>query len=466
MATQTTYMVSPIIDSIKEKKLHHIPLQIKVPGSKSITNRVLLISALAEGSSIIYGCLFSDDSRHFLDCLKNLGFDVMIDEKKNIVRVTGNGGKIPRKEASIYVGSAGTAARFLTAMLGLSDGIYHLDASEQMKKRPMAPLLHSLSSLGVQITYQEKEGYFPFTLTSDPANYLYSHEITVNIDHSSQFLSALMMTGCLKKDGLQINIEGTHGFSYIQMTSTIMKQFGCQIYATSPQIYDIPPNQIYQAKQYQVEPDVSGACYFYAMSPLLHIPVLVSNIHLDSMQGDIRFLSILEQMGCKLYDTKEGILISPPPTLEYSGIEVDLSDCSDQTMTLAILSIFAKTPTTIKNIGHIRYQECNRLDAIYTELKRMQIDCTKTDTSITIYPGCPQPTCIHTYDDHRMAMAFSLVGLRVPGITIQNPDCCRKTFENFFELLDDITQIYQLESKILSNSHVSFADEMLLVYNE
>lgn len=173
MATQTTYMVSPIIDSIKEKKLHHIPLQIKVPGSKSITNRVLLISALAEGSSIIYGCLFSDDSRHFLDCLKNLGFDVMIDEKKYIVRVTGNGGKIPRKEASIYVGSAGTAARFLTAMLGLSDGIYHLDASEQMKKRPMAPLLHSLSSLGVQITYQEKEGYFPFTLTSDPANYLY-----------------------------------------------------------------------------------------------------------------------------------------------------------------------------------------------------------------------------------------------------------------------------------------------------
>lgn len=433
----TTYAVIPILNSIQEKASHsNIPsLEVEVPGSKSITNRALLIAALANGTSTLHGTLFSDDSRHFLNCLIQLGFDISIDENNHTVTIDGKNGSIPKKEASIYVGSAGTAARFLTAMLGLSNGSYYLDSSAQMKKRPMAPLLHSLMDLGASITFYEKEGFFPFSIQTSS---LQKNEITVDIEHSSQFLSALLMSGCVNPTGFHIHIKGTHGLSYIKMTMDMMQQFGCQVWNPSTSEYIIAPNQQYHACTYQIEPDVSAACYFYAMAPLLGLTVRVKQIHLNSIQGDIRFLHILEQMGCNLEDTTDGILLSAPSSGTYPGVEVDLSDCSDQTMTLAVLAIFANTPTTIKNIGHIRYQESNRMEAIRVELTKMGISCIEEENNLIIYPGIPKPALIETYDDHRIAMAFSLIGLRSDGIVIQNPACCRKTFETYFNLLDSI----------------------------
>lgn len=414
-----------------------VTLSVNVPGSKSITNRALLLAALAEGTSVLKGALFSDDSRHFLSCLKELGFPVETDENNHTVTVTGFGGKIPRKEASIYVGSAGTAARFLTAMLGLSDGIYHLDSSEQMRKRPMKPLLDSLSSIGVKVIYGEREGFFPFTLIGSAHT---KNSIEVNIGSSSQFLSALLMSAPMKPEGLKISLVGEkHALSYVAITARMMKQFGCTVKAPAEGQYIIPAASSYRPQNYQIEPDVSAACYFYAMAPLLGGAVQVRHVHKDSMQGDIRFLSILEAFGCKLADTPEGIRISCSSPRSYQGIEVDLSDCSDQTMTLAALAPFASSPVTIRNIAHIRLQESNRIQAIITELTRLGIRCHELEDGIYIEPGIPRAAAVETYEDHRVAMAFALIGLVVPGIQIRNPACCKKTFEEYFKMLDEIT---------------------------
>ena len=426
----STYHVKPIKGPVH--------LSLSVPGSKSITNRALLLAALADGTSTLYGTLFSEDSRHFLSCLQELGFPVTIDEEHCIVTVTGYGGNIPKKEASIYVGSAGTAARFLTAMLGFSNGIYHLDASEQMRKRPMKPLLDALASIGSHITYHGAEGCFPFTITGSSCN---KNSIEINIGNSSQFLSALLMSAPLMPNGLSITLVGEkHSLSYVNITTHMMKQFGCQVETQKKGHYIIPAHQNYHPQNYQIEPDMSAACYFYALAPLLGGSVQVSHIHLDSMQGDIQFLTILEQMGCSLIDSDKGILLKCDMPRTYPGFDIDLSSCSDQTMTLAALAPFASSPVTIRNISHIRLQESNRIEAILTELTRMGITCKELTDGIFIEPGMPNSALIETYNDHRMAMAFSLIGLLVPGIIIQNPACCKKTFETYFDILDTIAK--------------------------
>lgn len=415
-------------------------LHVRVPGSKSITNRAMLLAALAEGASRLEGALFSDDSRHLIQCLKDLGFPVTCSEADCTVSVTGFGGRIPRDQASVYVGSAGTAARFLAAFLGSSTGCYHIDASEQMRRRPMAPLLQSLEALGAQITFEDQEGHFPFTVSG--RGFLHT-DLTVNIDQSSQFLSALLISSVCAPTQVSIHTEGSHGMSYIRITIRMMEQFGVQVTPlASGDGFRIAGGQSYTARRYAIEPDVSAACYFYAMAPLLGVDVTVQGVHQDSMQGDLQFLSLLQQLGCSLTDTPSGILLHGIPDGRYPGITADMSACSDQAITMAALAPFAQTPTTITGIGHIRHQESDRIRAICTELSRMGIRCEEFADGIRIHPGAPHPAQIRTYDDHRMAMGFSLIGLRAPGIEILDPGCCRKTFEDYFQVLD--TAVAQL----------------------
>lgn len=452
MTLGSTYAVPCIYPQIKEARSNRSdqcaqasnPLTVQVPGSKSITNRALLLATLAEGTSTLRGVLFSDDSRHFLKCIQDLGFETTVDEETKVITVNGHGGEVPLKEASQYVGSAGTAARFLTAYLGISNGLYHMDASEQMRKRPMAPLLDSLKELGCEILYTNsespsnadvKEGYFPFTLRSHGFG---QDHITINIDHSSQFLSALLIASCLSEKDFTVNVEGTHGMAYIEMTRKMMAQFGVTVDTPTSDSFVTKAGQSYQALDYQIEPDVSAACYFYAMAPLLHIPVMVEHVHFDSLQGDVAFIHILEKMGCIATDTPQGILLTPPAKEGFSGVTVDMSACSDQAITLAAIAPFADSPTKITGIGHIRFQESNRIHAICTELARMGIRCEEGEDNITIYPGTPAPSVVNTYEDHRMAMGFSLIGLRSEGIVIDNPACCRKTFENYFTVLESV----------------------------
>ncbi len=421
------YEVSPIFQNPKKE------IVVTVPGSKSITNRALLLAALSKGKCKVKGILFSDDSRHFLQCLKDLGFEVEVSEEKKEATVTGCGGLIPKKEAKIYVGSAGTAARFLTAMLGMSDGTYEIDASEQMKKRPMDGLFDSLEQLGAKIQYHGQKGYLPVTIGNQE---LTAKEVTVDIEKSSQFLSALMIASCKCKEDFTIHIKGNHGMAYIDLTARMMEQFGGKIEKINDRTYQIPRQMFYEKEEYQVEPDVSAACYFYAMAPLLGRDVLVKNVHLDSTQGDLAFVRLMEQLGCKLKDTEEGIFLKGLESCKYQGVEVDMGAFSDQTMTLAALAPFAQTPTKITGIGHIRYQESNRIEAVAKELTRLGIQVEEQSDGLIIYPGIVKPAVVETYDDHRMAMAFTLIGLRQEGIKITNPKCCGKTFENYFEIID------------------------------
>ena len=423
---------------------------VTVPGSKSMTNRALLMAALSDGVTELSGVLFSDDSRYFISSLQSLGFATQVDEKEKKVTVKGENGKIPEKEAQIYVGSAGTAARFLTAMLGMSDGIYTIQASEQMKKRPMKDLFLLLKQAGAGIEYLEKEGYLPIKITGRKVNNLngkaepekIEQKLTVQLDisKSTQFLSAMLLISPMIEEGLCIEItsEKTDG-SYIKITRGMMEEWGVTSLFDGRN-YEVSAGVSYHMKHYIVEPDMSAACYFYGAAAITGGRAFVRNVHMDNSQGDRKFLEVLEKIGCSVTDSEEGIVVEGPADGKIKGIDIDMNDFSDQTMTLAAMAPFASEKVHISHIGHIRLQESDRIHAIVTELTRVGICCEETEDSITVYPGKPHAALIETYEDHRMAMAFSLIGLKTEGIVIHNPMCCRKTFENYFELLTELTE--------------------------
>ncbi|MCL2885162.1 MAG: 3-phosphoshikimate 1-carboxyvinyltransferase, partial [Oscillospiraceae bacterium] len=352
---------------------------VSVPGSKSITNRALLLAAMARGESALTGVLFSDDSRGFMECLQELGYAIQIDEDKK--KVTLRGGA-PYANARIHVRSAGTSARFLTALLAAHKGTYFIDASAQMKARPMKPLLDALVALGCEIGYKEKEGFLPVILCGDS---LQGGEIALASGQSSQFLSALLMTGCLYENGLTVRPIGKEiAASYVDMTLKMMGQFGVYGERKGDGAYTVAAGQHYEARPYTIEPDVSAACYFYAAAALTGGEVTVKGVYLDSMQGDIQFLDILQQLGCAVEETETGVRLTGPIGGVYPGIDVDMNDCSDQALTLAALAPFASSPTTIRNIQHIRHQESDRVHVMLTALSRMGIRCEETADGVKI----------------------------------------------------------------------------------
>lgn len=414
-------------------------IEVDVPGSKSITNRALLMAAMGHGESELRGVLFSDDSKYFLESLQSLGFFLEIDEEKRSVRILGQGGAVPKKEAKIFVGSAGTAARFLTAFLAMSDGKYEVNASEQMKKRPMKELLTALEKLGARISYMEKEYTFPMVIEGISAHSA-TAKVELNIDRSSQFLSALLMVAPLRFDELTICLTGSRSArSYVEMTEQMMKQFGhpgvCQINENS---YRVGAGK-YTAQSYQIEPDVSAACYFYAMAAVTGGTAIVHHMRKNSLQGDMRFLDILQKMGCTISWTDAGQLLLTGPS-NLKGFTESFSDFSDQALTAAAIAPYADSPVTIQGIAHTRGQESNRIEVICTELARLGVRCQEKEDGVTIYPGKIHGASIQTYEDHRVAMAFAIAGLCTEGVVIENPQCCRKTFPEYFEVLDAVIE--------------------------
>lgn len=417
-----------------------VKIEVDVPGSKSITNRALLMAAMAKGESVLRGVLFSDDSKYFLQALKDLGFSVEVEEEKRCVRILGQGGEIPKKKANVYVGSAGTAARFLTAFLAMGDGVYEVDSSEQMKKRPMKELLLALKELGAEISYKEKEYTFPLTMKGIGAGKAERNAVVeLNIDRSSQFLSALLMVAPLRFQRLTIQLTGNRSArSYVEMTEQMMKQFGHPgVLRKDENCYETIAGD-YEAQNYQVEPDVSAACYFYAMAAVTGGSAVVHHMRQDSLQGDMKFIQILKQMGCTILWTEGQLLLAGPKEGRLHGITASFSDFSDQALTMAAIAPYADSPVTIQGIAHTRGQESNRVAVIGTELAKLGIRCSETEDSITIYPGEMQGATIETYDDHRVAMAFAITGLRTAGIVISNPSCCKKTFPEYFTVLDGL----------------------------
>lgn len=429
------------IKSIFKKINNDHIIKVKVPGSKSITNRALLIAALAKGESRLRGALFSNDAKNMIGCLNALGIKIDVNEENELITVQGCGGRLPVKNAGINVGSAGTAARFITALLAFSSGVYHLDASEQMKKRPMKPLLDALTSLGVVISYDEKEGHFPFTLDSREVK---GGKISLSTAISSQFLSAVIMAGFLLENGLRVDITGgRESLPYVDMTVKVMESFGAKVDTVNENgltSYILKEGNSYEAREYNIEPDVSAACYFYAMAEILGCKAQVERVHLDSIQGDIEFVKLLTKMGATLSEEKDGIMLQGAENGDYEGLEANLNSFSDQSLTLAAVAAFAKSPVKITGIAHIRLQESDRLLAIKTELERLGIKTKMGEGEITIFPALmdSSETEIETYEDHRVAMAFALIGLRREGVVIKNPDCSAKTFKNYFKILERI----------------------------
>lgn len=424
---QDYYEGHPLINPAAKK--------VSVPGSKSITNRALLLAALADGESRLSGALVSDDARHFLNSLRDLGFAVRTEDEGTTVYLRGMGGAIPKKTGRIYVGSAGTAARFLTAMLGLSDGEYVIDASEQMKKRPMQPLLAALREMGAEIHCLEAEGCLPVRIRGCGINRKAEHLMAeLDITESTQFLSALLMTAPMLPGALKIRItsEKKDG-AYVRITRNMMRDFGVSVIREEDG-WRIPEGVQYLSQEYRIEPDMSAACYFYAAAAVCGIETTVVGVRPDLSQGDLKFLDVLCRMGCEMVETADGIRLQGPKQL--SGIEVNMNDFSDQALTLAAIAPFADAPVTINGIAHIRGQECDRISAITGNLKRAGVCCEEWDDGVRIWHGTPNPCEIETYEDHRVAMSFALMGLRVPGIRILDPGCCAKTFPDYFAVLD------------------------------
>lgn len=449
----------------KVKKYLKDDIVAEVPGSKSITNRALLLAAMADGTSWLEGAAFSEDSVHFLNALKELGFTAQADEKKCSVVIEGHGGKIPNKNAKIYVGSAGTAARFLTAFTAMGDGEYILESSDQMRKRPMRELLVALESLGAEFTWLEDEYTFPMKVkgilygrNSDINSAKKSEmnlngviadkviepkQVDLNIDRSSQFLSALLLVLPIAFDDVTIKMTGTRqARSYVEMTEQMMKQFGhTGIEKLAGDCYRVRGMK-YTALNYNIEPDVSAACYFYALAAATGKRAMVKRMRKDSLQGDMKFIGMLEKMGCEVrWDKgKENNLWLKGPDGKLKGIEVKMSDFSDQALTLAAIAPFADSKVTITGIAHIRGQESDRIKVIVDELTKMGISCNELTDGVEIYPGTPKNVEIETYNDHRVAMSFAVTGLAGDGMTILNPECCKKTFAGFFDEIDRLEE--------------------------
>lgn len=422
------------MEQYKPKKINQpVNGTVVVPGSKSMTNRALLLAALSKEKSLLRGVLFSDDSRHFLDSLLSLGFELSIHEEEKTVEIQGCGGKIPNKTGIINVGSAGTAARFLTAMLALSDGEYTIECSEQMEKRPMEELFRVLTDMGASFIYLKEKGHLPCKVIGNGG---YCHDISMDISRSTQFLSAMLMVAPVTESGMKISVSSEKKTgAYVKITMEMLESFGVHI-KFDGENYFISGKQSPVLGDYYIEPDVSAACYFYALAALTGGHITVKNVNHKSVQGDMKFLDVLMKMGCTVGETPDGIFVEGNGVLH--GVDVNMNDFSDQALTLAAIAPFADSETVIRNVGHIRGQECDRMNAIVSNLSRCGIIAYADGDDIHILPGEVKGCEIETFEDHRVAMSFTLVGLMSGEITILNPMCCRKTFENYYDVLEGI----------------------------
>jgi 3-phosphoshikimate 1-carboxyvinyltransferase len=407
---------------------HTLDAAVAIPGSKSITNRALLIAALAAGRSHIENALFSEDTHWFSTCLQQLGIAVESDEHAATFQVVGTGGPIPAAQADLFVGNAGTAARFITALLALGQGAYRMDGVPRMRERPMGELLTVLRNVGITIEFEGKPYYMPYTLRG--SGFRGGH-IRLKATQTSQQLSALLMVAPYAQEDTVFEIDGDLvSRSYISMTCRIMEDFGVLVTRRSSTSFAVQAGQRYQPQRYMIEPDASNATYFFAAAAITGGRVRVNHLSHGSSQGDAHFVDVLAAMGCRVTAGKDFLEVEGPRQLH--GVDVDLNDMSDTVQTLAAIAPFANSPVTIRNVEHIRWKETDRIEAVCTELRRLGVTVEEYPDGMTIYPGTVSPAAIETYDDHRMAMAFAVPGLRVPGIVIKHPECTRKTFPNFF----------------------------------
>ncbi|MFG3496005.1 3-phosphoshikimate 1-carboxyvinyltransferase [Streptomyces sp. NPDC047928] len=409
-------------------------LRARVPGSKSITNRVLLLAAAAQGRSRVGAPLVSDDTVAFRAALAALGVDVTDDGDDWLV--TGLGGA-PRATGPVWCADAGTAARFLPPFAACGDGTVVFDGSEQLRARPLRPLVDALTRLGADIRTTDTGpapapgltgGDLPLTVRATDGG-LAGGELVLDSSTSSQYLTGLLMAAPLMRTPLTVTVRGLVSTPYIAMTRSLMRRFGAGVETAGPSALRVRPGG-YRATDLAVEPDASTASYFYAAAAVTGSTVLVPGLGPDSLQGDLGFTDVLRLTGARVRDTPEGREVTGPDVLR-GGFSVDMGDVSDTFMTLAAIAPLADGPITITGIAHARLKESDRIAAVAGNLRALGVRVDEGPDRITVRPGPVTPARIACRRDHRIAMSFSVLGLRAPGLTFDDPACVSKTFPGF-----------------------------------
>jgi 3-phosphoshikimate 1-carboxyvinyltransferase len=418
------------VDSLELKPARRAAGTVRLPGSKSISNRVLLLAALAKGETEVLGLLDADDTRVMRDALAVLGVSFSGNT------VTGVGGPFPVKQAELFLGNAGTALRPLTAALAFSGGEYRLSGVPRMHERPIGDLVDALRGIGARVDYAGKEGFPPLVLRASKLN---TEKLRVRGDVSSQFLTALLMALPLGGKPARIEVQGELiSKPYVEITLNVMKRFGIEVKRTGWRYFDVPAGTYASPGKIFVEGDASSASYFLAAGAIGGGPVRVEGVGRDSIQGDIRFTEVLERMGAKVS--------FGPDWVEASGgqpvraIDLDLNHIPDAAMTAAVLALFADGPSVIRNVASWRVKETDRLVAMATELRKFGAQVEEGGDFLKIAPpsSLRANVAVDTYDDHRMAMSFSLAALGGVPVRINDPRCVAKTFPEYFEVFSAI----------------------------
>lgn len=424
------------MDTVQISPLAHpVDAEVVIPGSKSYTNRALLIAALADGTTTLTGALFSEDTHHMAEALRSLGVDVSADQDASTFVVKGTGGSIPASEATLSIGNSGTSARFLTAFASLGHGHFVIDGAERMRERPIEDLISGLAGLGVTARALNNNGCPPVVIDADGIR---GGRTYMRGDRSSQYFTALLLVAAYAKEDVEIRVEGDLASKpYLDMTSDIMRAFGVDVVNDSYSTFTVKSGQRYRPATYAVEPDATNASYFWAAGAITGGRVTVRGLTEASPQGDVRFVHVLECMGCTVSTDEAGITVEGPKRL--SGIDIDLNDMPDTAQTLCALAPFADSPVTIRNVGVLRIHETDRIAAMDTELSKVGVRVETSADGITVHPASEiLPAELHTYDDHRMAMSLAVLGLRAPGLVLKDPTCVNKTFPEFFDVLETL----------------------------
>ncbi|WP_090926526.1 3-phosphoshikimate 1-carboxyvinyltransferase [Salibacterium qingdaonense] len=420
--------------SISPLKEGRVQADVTIPGSKSFTNRALIMAALAKGRSTLSGILKSDDSYWCIDALQKLGAAAEVNG--DTVIMEGCGGTWPVQEAEIYIGAAGTIARFLPGALAVAgSGTYTVEASKRMSERPVQPLMEALETLGADVEYRENEGAYPLRIH---AQGLHGGEVSISGRTSSQFISGLLLAGPYAEETLKVRIpDYIVQHAYVNITLDLMKQFGANVaYNEDLTEMDVSAGG-YKGQNMALEADASTASYFMALAALNNGRIRINNLTMQTNQPDIYMVDVYEKMGCTVIREEDFIEIQGTPHLK-GNFEISMKEMSDQTLTLAAVAPFADGPVTITDVEHIRHHESDRIHAACTELRKMGIKVEEFSDGLRVHPGVPVGVDLHSYDDHRVAMALSLIGTKVPGVSIEDPGCVSKTCPTFYDLLEHL----------------------------
>ncbi len=407
--------------------------RIRPPGSKSLTNRALVVAALADGQSTLIGALESEDTHVMIDSLRRLGIAIIVDPADRTVEIHGCGGRIPNRAAILSVGNSGTTIRFLTALVALGQGTFRLDGAERMRQRPIQDQLDCLKQLGVEAKAESAGGCPPVVVH---AVGLRGGMATVRGDISSQFLSGILLAAPYATKPVELRVDGgLVSQPYVRMTLAVMRQFGVEAQTDDDLSRFNVPLRGYQSREYTIEPDASAASYFFAAAAITGGQFTVEGLGRDSLQGDVAFCDCLVRMGCEVnYGPSQITVVGGP----LRGIDADLNAISDTVQTLAAVALFADGPTTIRNVEHIRHKETDRIGNLAAELRKLGAEVEELSDGLKITPRPLHGATIATYRDHRMAMSLALVGLRISGVVIEDPRTTEKTYPDFFRDLERV----------------------------